>query len=218
MKTILLIVWPCFAFLFGACARETAVTTTTTTTTITTTTTDEDDMITRYKDSFTQRDTVPGASDSLAAIWGEEMTSILKDAERIEAFHLKEWALDTTDAHFHGFEIIGDAKTLNQLQRENLKTIIFNNQSYVRDSLNKRCEFYPNIGFRFHKADQVVSVMVALNCDIIAIQNMQSALPDFKEDFDPAHQEITLFSNTIFPNVFDGYLQNPTNVAPRTGN
>ena len=131
---------------------------------------------------------------------GKDIINIVLNAEKIEAFHLNEWEKDKTATGFHHFKVIEKVANLSAKQRKSLLNIILQENSYVFSDIIKRCEFGPNLGFKFVKVNSSSSLLIALNCDMLRYLYAEKVL---KADCDLAHNDFVKLGNNIFPNSFN---------------
>ena len=145
-------------------------------------------------------------TDSLKTFLGETVANLINEATRIEAYHFEEWAVDESSEGFHGFKVIERKESINESEAQELKEILCNDGTYVIDDIAKRCEFGPNIGFRFTKKQESFTLLIALNCDVL--QFIHGENQTVIEDCDPAHDTLVALGNKIFPNAFNAYVNN----------
>lgn len=141
-------------------------------------------------------------SEKLSDFLGEDICQLMLSAERVEAYLLKEWASDTTSTGFHSFRVIEKKDTLGRDHLDSLLTIISDEGSYQIDEIGKKCEFGPNLGFRFIGGrGEEFSLLVSLNCDVL--KYMAPGEPVRMEDCDPAHMAFEKIGRQIFLDQFD---------------
>ncbi|MEO1518119.1 MAG: hypothetical protein AAFV95_24070 [Bacteroidota bacterium] len=140
--------------------------------------------------------------DSTENPFTEAFIALIESADTMAAFHLEEWAVDTSDSSFYGYKTIAhQGLTLEQL--DSFQNLLLDESNYVIDQVAKRCEFGPNIGFYVGNDTEEAIILVALNCDIIRI--VYNGLEIVKEDIDPSHQAWVSLGNSIFPDAFTFY-------------
>ena len=71
----------------------------------------------------------------------------------------------TKDGHsLHGYEIISAAEALNSASRKELSSIIEDNDTYFRHSVDIDCAFRPGVAFRFSDQQNQVDLLVCFSC------------------------------------------------------
>ena len=139
--------------------------------------------------------------ESVKIFLGPEIVDLLLTSDRVDAYLLKEWIKDSTRIDFYQLKVIDKVERINDNQVDTLVSIIQDERNYKFDGVQKKCDFWPNLGFRFYRGQEEFSVLVSLNCDVIKFKS--SAEEDRTEDCDLAHSKYEALGKDIFPNTFD---------------
>ena len=141
-------------------------------------------------------------SEKLSEFLGDSICDIMLSSDHVEAYLLKEWETDPSPAGFHSFKVIDKIDKMSGEDVDSLIQIISSEAYYGLDGIGKKCEFGPNIGFRFVK-DQTAnfSLMISLNCDVL--KYIMADTPDKTEDCDRAHEPFLALGQKIFPENFE---------------
>ena len=137
--------------------------------------------------------------------YGKKGSKLLQEASIIEAYHLVEGV--TAQAGFKGYKVITKVAKLSVAQTKALRSILFNPRSYIFDKVGKKCEFRPNLGFRFISGQDSLECLVALNCSVINYAYLGSQKT---EDCDPAHNPFLKLCRSVFPTAFKDYPNRST--------
>jgi hypothetical protein len=144
----------------------------------------------------------PVAAD-LADVLKESLDAPTADliltSDRVEAYLLKEWAKDPEG--FHNAPVIEELEQMPDAEVDSLLNIIGNENSYQGKKSLKKCDFSPNLGFRFTRGQESTTILVALNCDMTKFVLVDGS--GKKRDSDPAHAAFTALGQRLFPQTFE---------------
>jgi hypothetical protein len=116
--------------------------------------------------------------------------------DTIETFWLNGWKRDTSATGLQSFKILKRGATLRGHAKDELIQIVKNPSMYVQDSIFKRCEFAPNLGFRWKAGNHWQILLVSLDCDVW--QWHRTGVKPLVLEMDPAHPFIRQFANKLF--------------------
>jgi hypothetical protein len=139
-------------------------------------------------------------SKEMKKLLGDSLIKLLASSDVIEAYHLKESSIDTTETAFLGSTVLAKKMIISKTEKDSLVKIITTFSNYGKVPTWKKCEFNPSLGFRFvKKGKPILHVLIALNCDVL-----QFIVKPKKEqvgmDIDLAHTSLMNLGATIFPN------------------
>jgi len=142
---------------------------------------------------------------SVRKFYGKKGSKLLQEATTVEAYHLVEGV--AAKPGFKGYKIITRVAKLSASQVKDLRGILFNPRSYIFDKVGKKCEFRPNIGFRFIAGQDSLECLVALNCSVMKYVYLGAQKT---EDCDPAHNPFLKLCRGVFPQAFKDYPNRST--------
>ena len=131
---------------------------------------------------------------TLKAALGEDLSSLLKETESVQAYYLDGKTADATQNGFQGFKVL-ETKTLTAEQLKTIKELVLDKNTYILDQYGKRCDFEPELGFVFKKGNKTTTLAIAHNCDLLRFQGVKN----FLEDCDPAHDKFLALGKSVFP-------------------
>ncbi len=123
--------------------------------------------------------------------------NIALEADSIEIFLLDGWKKDTSAQGLEGFKIEKAGKSLTGAVKKQFIELLKKPTMYQHDSIFKRCEFIPNVGFRWHLKDKSKTLLMAMNCDIWKWYGFKPHV--LRVETDPAHDTMMAFIAKIFP-------------------
>lgn len=127
---------------------------------------------------------------------GKNRIKVLQEATIVQAYHLKEFSKDTTAMGFEGYKVIKRIPKLAVEDVDSLMKLLKDSTIYTFKNSPKKCEFGPDLAFKFIKGDSSTIIFFALNCDMVSFKhNKQSAMTDF----DAGHNKILKYAKSIFP-------------------
>ncbi|HEY4135185.1 MAG TPA: hypothetical protein VGO34_08205 [Alphaproteobacteria bacterium] len=131
---------------------------------------------------------------SVADFLGKDSVDIISTADRVESFQL-EAKTEMTEPAVQGYpvSVAGPELTLGQV--EQLRTLIFSENSYVFDK-SKRCPFLADYGFVFHAGERQASVVLSMSCKLWSFARGTERAKI--EDFDPAESDIKALIGELF--------------------
>jgi hypothetical protein len=132
--------------------------------------------------------------------YGDDNIRRIQKAQTITAYHLVEGV--HAPQGFEGYKVITKVDSLTGQQADSLRKILLRHQTYVFDGVGKKCEFLPNIGFRFTQANDTLNVLVALSCNLLRYAQGNSGN---RSDCDPAHNPFLRLCKSVFPQAFANY-------------
>jgi hypothetical protein len=123
--------------------------------------------------------------------------NIALEADSIETFLLDGWKKDTSEHGLEGFKIEKTGKSLTGAAKQQFIALLKKPTMYQHDSIFKRCEFVPNVGFRWHSKGKSKVLLMALNCDVWKWYGFKPHT--LRVEADPAHDTMMAFMAKIFP-------------------
>lgn len=147
--------------------------------------------------TVTQTDSVAVSAKKIDEILADSLLKSLSSADTIEAYHLKEWSKDSTSIYKQ--TVLAKKLVMTKTEKDSLFKIVRNPNHYGKVPTWKKCEFSPNLAFRFvRKGKGVFYMLVALNCDVIRfaknLENQEEGM-----DIDIAHKDFVKLGKKLFP-------------------
>jgi hypothetical protein len=125
------------------------------------------------------------------------LNKLVFEADSIETFLLDGWKKDTSTKGLEGFKIEKAGKILTGSAKQQFISLLKKPALYNHDSLFKRCEFVPTVGFRWHSKGKTKNLLMALNCDVWKWYGFQPHI--LRVEADPAHDTMMAFIAPLFP-------------------
>jgi hypothetical protein len=99
--------------------------------------------------------------------WGEQLTTALQKAQKVEVFHLESFKTDDlTMPNLEGFFILNKA-ILNKIEEQEFQNLITDTATYYLEKSAKQCLFMPKMGVQLTTENDTVNVLFSLKCDLI---------------------------------------------------
>ena len=128
----------------------------------------------------------------------DQLSERIANADSIAVYLLEEWVEDTSSAGFEGFKVEEIATVADSSEVASLNALFSDSTYYYSDTIVKRCDFSPRLGFRLNDAQSgTTTIMVATNCDMMEIKT-----DDGSERWDctvEARQQFIALIEDVFP-------------------
>ena len=112
-------------------------------------------------------DSILNKTQVLENRWGEPLTSLLRQAEKVEVFHLDGFKSDDLEVPtLENFSIFNKA-TLNRAEEIEFQNLVTDTATYYLEKSAKQCLFMPRMGIRLSTEKDTVNVLISLKCDLI---------------------------------------------------
>lgn len=99
--------------------------------------------------------------------WGEQLTTALRQAEKVEVFHLDGFKTDDLAMpNLEGFFILNKA-ILNKIEEKEFQHLITDTATYYLEESAKQCLFMPRMAIQLTTEKDTVNVLISLKCDLI---------------------------------------------------
>lgn len=184
------------------------------------------------KTDVSQRD-APASVDEPASIdsiyqaipmYTEDQLQVLKNASKVEAYHLDKFENDTTKKNLYGFKVLKHVKRISANQADTLKALLAKTEDYVPSM--KRCGLPADLAFKLKDGKKTMIVFVALECDVIYatlesgeqlnfIMDIPMGIKDYPET---THNSYLSLAKEIFPTEYESTEPLQITISDTTNN
>lgn len=147
-------------------------------------------------------------ASKISTFLGKEKVSLFQNANVVQAYHLKIFEKDTSATGFMGYKVVKSIARLANEDVDSLKKILRDTTLYTFKISGKRCEFAPDLAFRFVKGDSSSVIFISLDCDMINFR--YTGKLEIMTDCDKAHNKYVAFAKRIFPAHYRNVSLRPT--------
>lgn len=99
--------------------------------------------------------------------WGERLTTLLRQAEKVEVFHVESLKTDDFELpHIEQFSILNIAN-LDSFEEREFQQLVTDTATYYLEQGTKQCLFMPRMAIRLTTKKDTVNALFSLKCDLI---------------------------------------------------
>lgn len=99
--------------------------------------------------------------------FGESFNRVAQQASQIEAFLLDPYTVDSTGTTLLGFKVLQHEPEVAAAEAAALRALLQDTTEGAFSPSEKRCGLPANLAFRFTDGDTAVTLLVALDCDVV---------------------------------------------------
>lgn len=103
----------------------------------------------------------------LEQLWGNSLTTILRQAKKIKVFHIESLKTDDLELpHIEQFSILNQA-TLDSLEEAQFQELVTDTSTYYLEKSAKQCLFMPRMAIQLIAENDTVNALISMKCDLI---------------------------------------------------
>ncbi|RKZ48924.1 MAG: hypothetical protein DRR16_12925 [Candidatus Parabeggiatoa sp. nov. 3] len=139
----------------------------------------------------------PKVGEAIQQFLGEAIIHVLANPDRVDTFRVAFMADANSPLNLKvaEFPVLEQGPELEPGLLKAFQSLVFSDKSYIWEA-DKRCMFFPELGLRFVKGEQVVEVLVSFYCDLLLFVHEGEQK---MEDCDPISQALGQFRDALFP-------------------
>lgn len=116
---------------------------------------------------ITKKQSFPNKKNLLENRWGNELTTLLKQTQKVKVFHVETLKTDDlTLPHIEQFSILNQA-TLDDLEEQQFQQLIMDTSTYYLGKGIKQCLFMPRMAVQLITNTDTVNALISMKCDLI---------------------------------------------------
>lgn len=142
-----------------------------------------------------------GPSKRVVRFLGEPALAVLREADRVEVFRLKNERAEEGEERVGNYAVTVRGKEQGRNFAARLREVLTDEGTYVWDS-GKGCDFDPGVGYRVWKGEQRIEVVLCFSCDQLVVFSPKAAdgsVRSASADFDPARPALVKLAKEAFP-------------------
>lgn len=140
--------------------------------------------------------------------WGNDLTTILRQAKKVNVFHVESLKTDDLDLpHIEQFSILNQA-TLDSLEEVQFRQLVTDTSTYYLEEASKQCLFMPRMAIQLITENDTINTLISMKCDLIRFYYSDTSVT---LNCDDGRISILDYFSKAFPNAI--FAQPETEIA-----